>query len=164
MLVKGAPLRQQWNFAVRQKIHSKTTFHGFESDGIGFWAPIRIHCTLRVSNITIKIMMDPVNRFRYSHVYRTGTWCLVAASRIFHSTRRQRTSNCYQTGACTMDLSLRYGLALSSIRLIKPVSFHGFDICAWRCIYLSEQRVIIGSGNGLAPIRHQTITWTRADI
>ena len=31
------------------------------------------------------------------------------------------------------------------------------------CTYASLNGVIIGSGNGLSPIRRQTITWTNAD-
>ena len=31
-------------------------------------------------------------------------------------------------------------------------------------IYVSGSRVSFGSGNGLAPGRHQAITWTNADL
>ena len=39
-----------------------------------------------------------------------------------------------------------------------------FSIAAWWCIYESGSWVIIGSGNGLLPVRHHTMTWTNADL
>ena len=34
----------------------------------------------------------------------------------------------------------------------------------WRCLYVSVNRVRIGSGNGLKPIWYQANTWTCADL
>ena len=39
-----------------------------------------------------------------------------------------------------------------------------WHIEAWRCIYVSEDFVIIGLGNGLAPVWCQGITLTNADL
>ena len=37
-------------------------------------------------------------------------------------------------------------------------------VISWWRIYVSVNCVIIGQDNGLAPVRHQAITWTNDDL